>query len=343
MKGTDGLLELFSPPVVRNKLLATDEDPMYTVMTKFLSWGIAAKLVVLFMIFGAIPMTAVGLIAYGAAEDSKDNIGSRFLSEAQTLADKIDRNLFERYGDVQAFGYNDAITRISEWYDPSELNLVSQVMNKYVIAYGIYDLAMLVDTKGDLIAVNFLNAKGIPINSKFMFKQNFSETPWFKALVAGQYTTKMPFTAPGNDVSSGTFIEDVHVDPMVKQALGNDGLVMGFSAPVFDVNGKVVAYWSNRTSFSVVEQMIQATFKNLKAQGFPGAEITLLDSVGRVIVDFDPSTSGTEDIVRNYDVLMKLDLVQKGVFMAKEVVLGEAGFSTELHARKNLMQVGGYY
>ena len=118
---------------------------MNTYWNKFLSWGIAAKLVALFVIFGAVPMAAVGLIAFGAAEDMKSKVGGQFQSQAMGLADKIDRNLSERYGDVQAFGFNDAITRTSQWYDDSEYNVISQVMNKYVKAYGIYDLALLVD------------------------------------------------------------------------------------------------------------------------------------------------------------------------------------------------------
>ena len=315
---------------------------MNNVASKFLSWGIAAKLVTIFVIFGAVPMTAVGLIAFGAANDMKEKIGARFMSEAVGVADKMDRNLFERYGDVQAFGFNDAITRTSQWYDNSEFNVVSQVMNKYVTAYGIYDLAILVDTDGAVIAVNFHNAQGEPIDSKFLFSKNFKETAWFQALAAGNFTTKMPFTAPGNDISSGTFIEDVHIDEDVKKAYGNDGLVMGFSSPVYDENGRVIAYWSNRTNFSVIEQMFQDSYANLKSLGFPGAELTLLDAEGRVLIDYDPSSAGTTDVIRNYDILMKLNLAEKGVVLAQGAVSGGTGYSTAVHARKKISQVGGY-
>ena len=318
---------------------------MNRIITTFFSWGIAAKLVTIFVIFGAVPMIAVGLIAFGAADDMKAKIGGRFMSEATGLADKIDRNLFERYGDVQAFGYNDAITRTSQWYDDSEYNVVSQVMNKYVKAYGIYDLSLLVDPAGDVIAVNFQNAQGESIDVQWMFKKNFKDTAWFQALEAGEFTTKMPFTAPGNDISSGTFIEDVHIDEDVKQAYsayGNDGLVLGFSSPVYDENGNVVAYWSNRTNFGVVEQMFQDAYANLNELGFPGAELTLLDSEGRVLVDYDPSTTGTTDIVRNFEVLMQLNLAEKGVALAQAAVRGEAGFNFAMHARKQINQVGGY-
>ncbi len=315
---------------------------MINVTSKFLSWGIAAKLVTIFVIFGAVPMTAVGLIAFGAADDMKEKIGSRFMSESIGLADKIDRNLFERYGDVQAFGFNDAITRTSQWYDKTEYSVISQVMNKYVAAYGIYDLALLVDTSGDLIAVNYKNAQGEPIDSLALFDKNFSDTAWFKALKAESYTTKMPFTAPGNDISSGTFIEDVHIDQDVANAYGNDGLVLGFSSPVYDENGSVVAYWSNRTNFGVIEQMFQDAYANLKELGFPGAELTLLNAEGKVIIDYDPSTTGTLDVARNYDVLMKLNLAEKGVELAQGAVKGGTGFVTAMHARKKISQVGGY-
>ncbi len=315
---------------------------MNSAKKSFFSLGITGKLVALFVIFGAVPMIAVGLIAFGAADDMKGKAGSRFMAEAQGLADKIDRNLFERYGDVQAFGFNDAITRTSQWYDNSDYNVISQIMNKYVAAYGIYDLAMLVDTTGQLIAVNFQNAQGEPINSKFLFEKNFKDTAWFKALQAEEYTTKMPFTAPGNDISSGTFIEDVHIDANVKQAYGNDGMVMGFSAPVYDEDGRVVAYWSNRTNFSVVEQMFQDTYENLKNVGFPGAELTLLNSEGQVLVDYDPSVSGSTEVVRNFDIILKLNLVEKGVGVAQAAVQGKDGFDFGEHARKGIMQVGGY-
>ncbi len=315
---------------------------MNNVLSKFFSWGIAAKLVTIFVIFGAVPMTAVGLIAFGAADDMKVKAGGRFMSEAMSLADKIDRNLFERYGDVQAFGYNDVITRTTQWYDSSELNGASQVMNKYVKAYGIYDLTLLVDTAGELIAVNFQDAQGEPINTEFLFQKNFKETAWFQALEAGKFTTNMAFTAPGNDISSGTFIEDVHIDEDVKQAFGNDGLVMGFSAPVYEENGTVVAYWSNRTNFNVIETMFADVYVNLKEQGFPSTELTLLDSVGRILVDYDPTTTGTTDIVRNLDVFMQMNLAEKGVGVAQAAVRGESGFDFALHARKQINQVGGY-
>ena len=321
---------------------SNSEGPMKQFMQAFMSWGIAAKLVTMFVIFGVVPMAAVGMIAFNSAEGMKETVGGRFQALSQGIADKIDRNLFERYGDVQAFGYNDVVHRVSQWYDPTPYNSVSMAMNKYVAAYGIYDLTILVDTKGDVIAVNNKNAQGEPIDTEFIFKKNYGEAPWFKALSEGKFTTKQPFTAPGNDVSTGTYIEDIQVDPDVKQAYGNDGYVISFSAPVYDETGEVVAYWSNRTNMGVVEQMFVDAYHGLKEVGFPSAELTLLDSEGRVIVDYDPAKAGTQDVVRNFDVLMKLNLAEKGVKAAQEAVSGKSGYVNAVHARKKITQASGF-
>lgn len=315
---------------------------MKQMMQTFLTWGIAAKLVTIFLIFGVIPMAAVGLIAYNAGEDMKAGVGLRFQTVAEALSDKIDRNLAERYGDVQAFGYNDAVHRISQWYDPTPYNTISQTMNKYAAAYGIYDLLIMVDTRGDVVAVNNQDAEGNPIDSQFIFEKNYSQSPWFKALEKGEYTTKRPYTSSGNDTWTGTYIEDTHIDKDVAQATGRDGYVMGFSAPVYGHNGEVVGYWTNRTNMRGIEQMFLMTYRSMKSLGYPGAEITLLDPKGRVLVDFDPTTYGTEDVPRNFDVLLNTNLIEMGVPSVKEAVVGKEGYLTEMHARKGISQVAGY-
>lgn len=315
---------------------------MKHVLQNFLHWNIAAKLATLFVIFGFVPLGAVGMIAFNASKNMEEGVGQRYQVAAEEVANKIDRNLFERYGDVQAFGFNDVVHQRSQWYDPSPSNPISQVMNKYVKAYGIYLLTIFVDPKGNVIAVNNQDAQGKAIDTGFIFKKNYSETPWFKALAAGRFTTKQPFTAPGNDAATGTFIEDVHLDPDVKQATGQDGYVIAFSAPVYDEAGQVLGYWSNRATMSVVEEMFVEAYQNLKASGFPGAELTLLDGKGAVLVDYDPARLGTEAVVHNFDVLMNLNLAEKGIESAQAAVAGKTGFMNALHARKKIVQASGY-
>ncbi|MEK7755701.1 MAG: HAMP domain-containing protein, partial [Planctomycetota bacterium] len=306
-------------------------------------WSITTKLAVLFFLFGFTPMAIVGWIAYNASVKIEDTVGTRFQYVAETIADKIDRNLFERYGDVQAFGLNQVLDQKAVWYRTEvPANPIIQAINQYVDTYDLYSLSMLVDLEGRVIAVNSADADGKPIHSQDLYKKNYREAPWFRALQARQFTTTMPFSSAGNTSATGTFIEDVHIDPDVKAAYpGDDGLTLGFSAPVYR-GGEVVAYWTNRAKFAVVEDIIKSASHELKAAGLADVEFTLLDKDGKVLVDYDPATTGTDQVRHDFTVLMALNLSERGVTAAKAAVAGKTGYENARHARKGILQAVGY-
>jgi len=306
-------------------------------------FGLTPKLVTLLLIFALVPMVVIGASVMISFNDIKDQASTRFMNEAINIADKIDRNLFERYGDVQAFGLNEIVQERSNWYKP-EQNAIADAMNRYVSTYGIYYLTLLVDTKGNLIAVNNKDSNGRSLNTRALYEKNFSSTGWFQALANRQFTTSMPFSAAGNTSATGTFIEDLHIDKDVKNAYPeNDALTLGFSAPVYNKDGQVIAYWSNRAEFSLVEEIYRQAYRELEHDGYPSAELTLLDSDGKIIVDYDPKTRGTTDIVHDLsNVIMKFNLAQKGVTAAQDAVAGKTGHEYAFHARKKIMQAAGY-
>ncbi len=316
---------------------------MTRLIRTFGDMSLTTKLTALLCLFGFIPMAGIGTIAFNASRQLESSVGTRFQTVALNVADKIDRNLFERYGDVQAFGLNRVVQNRRSWYRSSEeANEIVQVMNRYVDTYDIYYLTMMVDLDGKVIAVNSRDADGKAIRSAGLYEKNYRDAPWFRALAANTFTTAMPFTAPENKSATGTFIEDLHVDADVKTAYpGDDGLALGFSAPVYQ-DGKVIAYWTNRAKFSLVEDIVKATYAELKAAGYPGAELTLLDATGRVIVDYDPSTNGTERVMHNFTVLMTLNLADAGIAEAKAAVAGQTGYGVSVHARKRVEQMAGY-
>ena len=309
----------------------------------FAQWGITAKLTTLFVLFGCVPMVVVGLIAYNASLDIEESAGTRFQNTALAVADKIDRNLFERYGDVQAFGINRVIDQKATWYRTEESgNPLIEVMNQYVDTYDLYFLTMLVDLEGRVIAVNSKDANGKPIQSQALYRKNYREAAWFRALQAEQFTTTMPFAASGNTSMSGTYIEDLHVDADVKVAYpGDDGLTLGFSAPVYR-GGKVVAYWTNRAKFSLVEDILRVTQQDMKRAGFPLASLVLLDKTGKILADYDPSQMGTEEIRHDFTTLMTENLASHGIAAAQDAVAGKTGFASGLHHRNGVLRLAGY-
>ena len=156
----------------------------------FGSWGLTAKLIGLFFLFGVTPMAIVGGIAYNAGKDLEAGVGIRFQGVAQNIADKIDRNLFERYGDVQAFGLNRVVFNRSDWFKTSEeTSDIVKAINQYVDTYEFYSLSILVDLDGKVIAVNSRDSDGKPIRAASIYQKNYRDAPWFQALVSNRFTT----------------------------------------------------------------------------------------------------------------------------------------------------------
>jgi methyl-accepting chemotaxis protein len=318
------------------------EGVMNSIVNKIFRWGIATKLVVLFAIFGIVPMAAVGYLGSSATGEMEKAAGLRVQAVAENIADKIDRNLAERYGDAQTFGLNKIVGERYHWY-ARENNAIAHAMNQYVGASGIYYLTILVDPVGDVMSVNSKDVKGNPLDTAPLYGKKYAEAPWFKALQNKEYTTKQPFTGPGNDTVTGTFIEDLHVDEDVKSVYpGDDGLTLGFSAPVY-VDGDLIGYWSNRVKFSLVEEIVKTAYEELNVSGYPGTEITLLGNKGQVLVDYDPSLQGKKDMTHDFEqVLFKLNLAEMGVGTARAAIGGKTGFEIAQHVRKGIWQMGGY-
>src|SRR3954463_3105003 len=70
--------------------------------------SIRAKLIALFLVVGLVPVAVVAKTSYSTASKSLAANAQNSQKElAAGASDKLDRNLFERYGDVQAFAKSD--------------------------------------------------------------------------------------------------------------------------------------------------------------------------------------------------------------------------------------------
>lgn len=292
------------------------------------------KLVGAFLGVGMLPLIILGVITFNATNQISHHVGDGYRTVAAGVMDQIERNLFERYGDVQAFGVNAAVREKTSWYQVgSEKNAISAVANRYAALYGLYPLLLLVDLDGKVIAVNDRDPAGKPIETAALYQQNFKEAVWFKECVAGNFLK--------SQVLDGTYVEDLHADETVRKVYNNDGLVLGFSAPVKDAEGKTIAIWRNAADFGLVEEIFKTAYADLKAQGLAGAELTMLDRKGRVLVDFDPVRTGGSHS-RDLNTILKLNLAEHGVEAARQLVAGNSGSTNAVHARKKILQSCGY-
>jgi len=312
-------------------------------MFSFKDLPLTVKLPIIFVAFGLVPMVILGLISYQSTKNIESKVSFRFQLTAEEIADKIDRNLFERYGDVQAFGLNRALHNEASWRANTPENKdVTELMNQLIDTYDIYYLTLLVDLNGDLVACNSKDSKGNDLDTGPLKGKNYSESAWFMALKADQFTEKMPYTSKGNDFSTGTYIENLHFDKDVQQIYPDEpALTISFSAPVYE-KGEVIGYWSNRTKFSLVEQILKETYAELK-ESFPQAEFTLLNNEGQVITEFDPSMTGEGEIVHDLNnLIMKDNWVEAKIEPALRAVKGETGIMWAVHPRKKSVHVVGF-
>ena len=296
--------------------------------------SIKTRLVVFFLLFGVVPALCLMGVYFWFKGSIETAFRAPVRDTAAAIGDVIDRNLFERYGDVQAFGANAAAWAPENWRNPTPANPLIAAMNAYMTNYGIYRLMILVDTEGKVLAVNSIDPAGKPVDTSGIYDISFAGASWFKRAIAGQFLE-------GKNGLTGTVVEQPAHDALVASLYRDDGYTLTFAAPVKNAAGEAIGVWVNFADFGLVEEIVGTFYKSLAARGMNASEITVLDPQGRVIVDEDPLTNGAT-YKRNPEVIGKLNLVEKGVEAAIAATRGENGVMLSIHARKKIEQAAGF-
>ena len=296
---------------------------------------IRIKLSAIILAFGVLPAAAIFVIYAINIGIFENAFREPVHHTSNSLNDTIDRNLFERYGDVQAFSLNSAAIDPANWKSLDRQNPLIRAMNGYMTGYGIYKSMMLVDSAGDILAINTVDRTGKALAANQDYKRNFADATWFRKALSGDFLK-------GRNGLTGTTVEGPTFNPMVAALDGGDGFVLTFAAPVRNENGETIGVWVNFADFGLVEEIVATFYQAAVEKGMPKTEITLLDATGRVIVDFDPSSKNGETYKRDKNVIGKLNLVDLGVEAAVSATAGKSGAIDSLHARKKIVQVAGF-
>ncbi len=259
---------------------------------------IRGRLSAAFLTLGLLPVVVVGVVAFVRSSASlEQGAGDSLRAEAEAAIQKIDRNLFERYGDVQAFAFN-PMARGSRQEAESAANFYTQ-------AYGIYDLMVVADADGNVRAVNTVRNDGSPLAAQKLIGTSVRGEEWFERCISGAVT-------PGQ-----AYYSDLQADAAVASVFGTRGLALNFSAPIRDAEGKVVGVWSNRASWErIVTEIMAETRTHLDARGVH-AHTHVLSKNGLVLDDIDAE----EVLVTN--------LAAEGSEAAASGIKGETGYTRE--------------
>jgi methyl-accepting chemotaxis protein len=270
-------------------------------------WPIARKLAAICLLFGIVPLGAASIIMLNRATAAvRERAQDSLKQTAGHIADKIDRNLFERYGDVQAFGLNDVVQDRTQWYKVgANANKIAQATNAYMAAYGIYVISMVVDADGRVVSVNDKDATGKPIETSTLYANNYADAAWFKSCMAGSYTRKMAFSDSLNTVASGTVMTPAESDKDVAAVYSASApRVVGFAAPIRNASGGVIGCWFNQATTALVTTMLADAAREITGAGYPNAAFTVIDSTGNTIAEGGQKTA---------DSVLMADQSDKGV------------------------------
>ncbi|HEX3033045.1 MAG TPA: methyl-accepting chemotaxis protein [Bacillota bacterium] len=246
-----------------------------------------------------------------SARQLEQTVGDTIARSTGEIADKIDRNLFERYGDAQAFSFN-------KFPDAAHLKVNTDFMNNMMGYYApIYQLMIMTDATGKVVAVNTVDKGGKALQSSYLLGKNFSETDWFKKAISGEIK-------PGQ-----TLVEDPLLDEDVRQIYPeSSGIAMNFTSPILDAGGKIVGVWTNRMDVSNIEQIVSDSLKKERDRGLTLSGVSLLTPGGQLL--YPGQKSGITDAILQ-GAAPQLKNQQEGYLKEGDSIFGvthSKGFST---------------
>ncbi len=279
---------------------------------------LGAKLTIAFLAVGLIPFATAAYLALKETLLLQEQSTRSLETAAENVADKVERNLFERYGDVQAFGFNRVFRQKDLWYQQGAEAPLKRVMNEYMSTYTpVYERMLLVDVNGRPIAVNSNDYAGNAVDTAPFMNANYKSTPWFKDVMAGKFLE--------GDGITGTAAYDFAFDEEIKKVFGGSGLVMTFAAPVKDSAGNIMGVWSNSVRAEMLGTILEQEFPALERLGLKSAELSIMDPTGTIILEHHPEHLGNEFAVQA-DVALKENNAADVPYLQK--VIAEGGNQT---------------
>jgi methyl-accepting chemotaxis protein len=248
--------------------------------------GLRSKLLV--PVIAMLALTSLAFVAsvLHEAKGIREERYASLVGTAQGIQDRVDRFLFERYGDVQAFGLNTVVHRDLGGLNDGDRATIAHAIDNYVATYGCYPLSVVTDRSGRIVATNTVTATGAALGGAHkLIGRDLSDDDGFRKAKAGQFTTG---TTPGS--LTGTVVGAPQKNAMVNELYGAQApaWVMTFTAPIKDGSGNVVGYWQNYLDGTPVEQIAENEVPNLKAQDISTTSIQILDQAGDLLSDVDP-------------------------------------------------------
>ncbi len=274
--------------------------------------SIKVKLITWFLAIGIVPLAIVGFLAYQrSVTDLRQDRGEVLHRIAEETLEKVDRCFFERYSDAQAFAAHPHARDSQE--------RATAAANFFTTCYGIYDLMIVADRDGRIVAANTVRHDGQPLDTASLIGASVQGQPWFEEIINGNVRKRK------------TYYADAEYDPLVARVYGNPQLTLNFSAPIVDGEGQVTGVWSNRVSWTrIVKNLLDAQRDMLERRGLGGVDLALLRRDG-VVLD-GPHLIGSLQSSQAKDESQAARAIARGV----------SGHTIEIDPQTGVAELTGY-
>ena len=261
-------------------------------MNIFKNLTLRAKIIGM-VLFSSVLLVGGGLFSFARfAEKYETTVKDDAKDLAIELSQKIGAQFYERYGDIQAFALNPYVQELNS-------SKLTDYLDQYVKLYGIYDVILVVDKNGRFVASNTIDSEGKKIPVENLNSVNYGSTPWFKSSMDEKWTEDKTKNF------SGTYFEDLHLDPIYDLAYGAKKTGTTFSTVIRNTKGEKVGVITNRANNRWFEGEMITIFEKEKESGLDDAEVTILNKDGNVISELTPKDNGGK-LVFNTDYEKKI-------------------------------------
>jgi len=223
-------------------------------------------------------------------------MAEKIFSYTENINLAIGAQLYERYGDVQAF----ALNKVFQGNSTDEMN---NILDSYMKLYGIYDGIIFVDNNGKYVASNTEGVDGKKLNKDDLENMDYSELTWFKDTIGGKSIDDK------NKGMVGTVIENPHIDPISTMLYKDKKFGTSFSSLVKNSKGDIIGVITNRANFLWVENELLNLVNLMRTDGLRGFEVYIVNKDQQVIgflKDKVSEKSNKSDLVyqRNFSQLL---------------------------------------
>lgn len=305
---------------------------------KFLNNSLQSKLFLVFFSLGGGASALLFIVGFMGAGSLKDTRTELLQLQAQSTTRCIDRFNFERFGDASVFSTNARFTdSYEDWGNDEQRLALIEVLNRYVDAYDSYHLLMLVNMKGQLVAINSADKDGKTIEVDNLYERSFAKEAWFERAV------RLSKARIANDPSAGIKAESPEFIEYLAPIYGDTAAGVAISAPMFNKEGENIGVWCSILNLDSIEGIVQDTYKDLKAMGLPESDLAIINSQGTLVYQFDPSIASETAGSRNRDVTFQRNIMSDGDASFGAILQEEKGaISSTYNTRRNNAYAAGF-